>query len=384
MTAKSAFKGQRLAYVVWGVLLLVVFGGLAFMMGACGSSNSPTPVVRTGLWVANSGGPTVLEFLAGQTTFRGISDPIPRLINESGSFFSPQDTVFDADKNLWVIDGGDGSGDATEGVFEFANSQLQNLVTTSNPTPVFAITNVSGVPGFVFPQFGVFDSSGNLYVADPGVNAIFLFTAEQLTSGSGAGLVPAAVFQINTSFAVLGEAFDSSGNLFVADNGGTQIFVINQGQIPTSGGTAASPLTITANVVLSSNLNANFASIDAPWGMVFDNAGNLWFTNEGLSIPSGPSVVRFPRSELYVTGTPAPTGQLTSTTFSGNQSIDDPQGISFDNLNNLAIANDANDSIAIFGEGQLLQVSPIPNVFITGGNTTLDAPTGLIYGPNIN
>jgi hypothetical protein len=96
------------------------------------------------------------------------------------------------------------------------------------------------VPGFVFPQFGVFDRVGNLYVADPWVNVIFLFTAAQLTSVSGTGLVPAAVFQISGSTGIVGLAF-SKGNLYLADNGAAQIFVFNSAYIPTSGGTVGSP-----------------------------------------------------------------------------------------------------------------------------------------------
>jgi hypothetical protein len=382
MKSKSARARRRVVYVLSSIALVAGFGGLAFMMGACGSSSSTPTSPNKALWVANSGGPTVLEFLTGQTTVQGVSDPTPHFINQSGSFVSPQDTVFDADGNLWVVDGGDGDGDATEGVFEYTSSQLRSLGTTPNPVPAFAITNSDGAPGFVFPQFGVFDSSGNLYVADPGANVIFLFTAMQLTSSSGTGLVPAAVFQINTSVAVLGEAFDASGNLFVADNGSTQIFEINKSLIPLTGGTASSPLVITASATLSSNLKATFASIDAPWGLVFDNQGNLWFTNEGFAILSGPSVVRFPSGSLYASGTPAPTGQMMPVVFNGNQSIADPQGISFDNVFNMAIANDANNSIAIFGADQNLQSNPVPKVFITGANTTLNAPTGLIFGPN--
>jgi hypothetical protein len=67
----------------------------------------------------------------------------------------------------------------------FTNAQLRALTTDSAPTPTFAITNSGGVPGFVFPQFGVFDRFGNLYVADPGVDVIFVFTAAQLISGAG-------------------------------------------------------------------------------------------------------------------------------------------------------------------------------------------------------
>jgi sugar lactone lactonase YvrE len=320
---------------------------------------------------------------------RGISDPTP-LINKSGSFTAPQDTVFDSSGNLWVIDGGTpqtvngqmvtGTG---EGVFEFTNQQLRNLSKNPTPDPAFAITNSNGVPGFVFPQFGVFDKSGNLYIADSGADVIFVFTAKQLTSSSGTGLTPTAAFMIKTSNAVLGEAFDRKGNLFVADNGDAQIFEINKSHIPATGGTVGTPTPVTADAVLSSN-DLQPASIDTPWGLVFDKKGNLWFSNEGVA-NTDPSVVEFLASALYTSSTPTPKVQLTPTTLSnGLASISDPQGISIDLLGDLAIANDTNNTVAEFGPFQLRKSgTPVPKTFLAGSNTTLNAPTGLIFGPNI-
>jgi hypothetical protein len=211
---------------------------LGLLVVGCGGDSSshpstfiPVPKQKNGLWVANSGGPNVLEFLtvqtpagtrsnASKTGTEAVINNAPELINASGAFDSPQDTLFDSAENLWVVDG------AGQGVFEFTNVQLQNLGTTNNPAPAFAITNVTGVPGFVAPQFAVFDAAGDLYVEDTGANLIDAFTAAQLTSGSGAGLAPACVFS-STDFGPLGAVFDSSGNLFVAQNGGTTIVRIN-------------------------------------------------------------------------------------------------------------------------------------------------------------
>jgi hypothetical protein len=366
---------------IWRMGVAVVVGGL--LLASTAHARQAQGFVTTGLWVANSGGPTVPEFTAGQTSRGSVSGPKPTLINMSGSFFSPQDTVFDSLNNLWVVDGGDGTGDSTEGVFMFTNAQLRSLATTDTPTPTFAITNSGSVPGFVFPQFGVFDVLGNLYVADPGVNVIFIFTAAQLTSGSGTGLVPAAVFQVSGSTGILGLAFNK-GNLYLADNGDAQIFVLNSAHIPTSGGTAASPTLVSADVTLSSNHNGTFASIDGPWGLVFDTAGDLWFSNEGIILNSGPSVVKFAASSLTASGTPTPAAQFTPLTTRAGVTIADPQGVSMDNLGNLAVSNDANNSIAIFKARQLIGSGAVnPGTFLIGAATTLKAPTGLIYGPNL-
>jgi hypothetical protein len=368
---------------------------MAALIAACsgGSSIAPvvkhhtptptaTPTVGLALWVANTGtppDPNVPEFSPSQTTLPGISDPAPALNNTSGDFTSPQDPVFDASGNLWIVDGGNNV-DISPAVFEFSAAQLAALGTTPNPVPVFAITNSGGVPGFVFPQFGLFNSAGDLYIADPGNDNIYYYKAAQLT-GDGTGLAPTAVFQVTGSTAILGLAFDSVGDLFLADNGAASIYVIDAAHIPTTSVPSVDP-----DVTLSTNNATHFASIDGPWGLVFDSKGDLWFSNEGVILDSGPSVVEFAASVLTGSGTPAPLAQLTSTTLSNEDaSIADPQGISFDNLGNLAIANDANSSIAIFAASQLVDgdSSPVPNVFIVGSTSTINAPTGLIFGPNV-
>ncbi len=367
------------------MLTAAAFGGLTMALGACqGHGHATVPAVSKGLWIANSGAPDVLEFAARTTALKNLHDTAPHRIDASGSFTAPQAVVFDSDDDLWVVDGGDGKGDGTEAVFEFAKSQLKALDGEPNPAPAFAITNSNGVPGFVFPRFAAFDRDGDLYVADPGIDVIFVFTKDQLASSSGSGLTPTAVFQIETSIAVLGLAFASNGRLYVADNGGAEIFGIKQPQLPKSGGSAGSPIMIAPDVILSSNGNAAFASIDGPWGLAFDADGDLWFTNEGLILQSGPSVAEFAAADLASSGLREPRVQLTATTLSdGSASIDDPQGLSFDNLGDLVIANAGNDSFAKFVPGRLHSGSPTPNLFVIGPTTTLAAPAGLVFGPNI-
>jgi hypothetical protein len=376
---------------------------LGLLVAGCGGDSSshpstviPVPKQKNGLWVANSGGPNVLEFLTVQTSAgtrsnlsktrtEAVANNAPELINASGAFASPQDTLFDSAENLWVVDG------AGQGVFEFTNTQLQNLGTTNNPTPAFAITNVAGVPGFVAPQFAVFDTAGDLFVEDTGANLIDAFTALQLTSASGAGLAPACVFSSADFNGPLGAVFDSSGNLFVAQNGGTTIVRINAADLSlTNPACSPGPVVLTPEVILSSNTTAvpTPPSINGPWGLALDSRGDLWVSNEQLITPIGVlpgSVVGFAAADITASGAPTPIVTLTSTTVNTVDTIDDPQGISFDPAGDLAVSNDANDTISIFSSEQLkTSGSPVPKTFINGSNTTLTAPTGLVFGPNIS
>jgi hypothetical protein len=104
-------------------------------------------------------------------------------------------------------------------------------------------------------------------------------------------------------------------------------------------------------VTLSSNHNATFASIYGPWGLVFDTAGDLWFSNEGIILNS--AFFGEYRGQL-------PDGEWHTDARNSVHSIDDQgwrhhrrQGVSIDNLGNLAVSNDANNSIAIFKARQL-------------------------------
>jgi hypothetical protein len=160
--------------------------------------------------------------------------------------------------------------------------------------------------------------------------------------------------------------------LYLADNGAAQIFVVNSAHIPTSGGMEVPRL--------SSNANPTFASIDGPWGLVFDTAGDLVLERGHYS---GPLVVEFVASSLTASGTPAPAIQLTPLMTRVGVTIADPQGVSFNNLGDLVVSDDANKSTAIFKAGQLTGSGAVnPGTFLIGSATTLNAPTGLIFGPN--
>jgi hypothetical protein len=367
---------------------------LAMLFGGCGgssNSSSPSPVAPqiNGLWVANSGGPNVLQFLSKQTGANGVVNKKPNLIlnSSSPSFTSPQDSLFDTSGNLWVVDGG--ASGAGEGVFEFTQAQLQALRKTPNPTPAFAITNSAGVPGFNFPQFAVFDASGDLFVEDTGANVIDAYSATQLTTTSGTGLVPACVFTSTDFNGPLGAVFDSAGNLFVAQNGGTTVVRINAADLNlTNAACSPGPVALTPEVILSSDTPAAGTppSINGPWGLALDSGGNLWVSNEQLIAPNNVApgtVVEFAATDITASGTPTPVVTLTSTTVGAVGTLDDPQGIGFSAAGDLAVANDANNTISVFSSTQLTTGSPVPKTLVSGANVQLSAPTGLIFGPTV-
>jgi hypothetical protein len=380
-------SGHRLILtVLLGVIVLAVSS-----TGRTDDDHSHHNETRGALWVANGGGHNVLEFSSYQFDRIGIVSNNPHRINASSVFVSPQDTVFDRAGNLWVVDGGNGLGTG-QGVFEYTREQLNQLIDTPNPTPVFAITNSGGQPGFIFPQFAVFDRAGDLFIEDTGnaeKSVIDAYSAQQLLIFKGTGLKPACVFASTKFFdGPLGAIFDTNNNLYVAQNGDSTIVRINATDLNLANPACnKNPVNLTPEVILSSNKSTP-PSINGPWGLAFAKNGNLWVSNEQNINPpingGTGTIVVFAAKDITKTGTPTPLVTLTTTKLNGLNTIDDPQGISFNSFGDLAVANDADNTIAGFDHTQLGKSgSPIPRVFFAETNTMLNAPTGLIFGPNV-
>jgi hypothetical protein len=336
------------------------------------------------LWVAN--GTNVVEFLPSQLT-NGTIDPAPHLAINSASFGAPQGVVFDGYGDLWVIDGGNiaSGGTVAPALYEFTVQQLSNLSTNASPTPAVTITSTS----FVFPQQAAFDYKGNLWVTDNGANKLYVVTAAQLypssttsTASTSAAVVPAVSITSTPAFnGPLGLAFDSRGDLYVANNATTTIFGFSAASLP--GVNSSSTATVTAALVPTETLSDDGSgSIQGPWALAFDGYGNLWSSN--ANAPN--TVVEFTRTQIAATGSPVPNITLASATVSGNATLVAPNGISFDNYGDLAaVSSAAPFGVAGFGPDQL-QTNPssalTPDLFLVGSASTLNAPAGITFGPS--
>ncbi len=357
-------------HAVLGVTLLAALAG-------CGGGGGSTPVTRpttapantAALWVAN--GTDVVEFLPGQLA-AGVGNPAPHIaLNSASGFGAPQGVTFDANGNLWVLDGGNGStvGPALD---EFSAAQLAAHGTTPNPVPNKVIT----YPGVKFPQQGVFDKSGDFWVADNQANEVVEFTPAQLAAGGN--VTPTLTLTSTVPFnGPLGIAFSPvTGNLWIANNGGTSI----------EGFAAASlaGLTGTQTIAPHDVLNDDGAgSIQAPWALVFDASGNLWSSNANAPF----TVVEFAASGLGGgTGAkPVPNVTIAPATVGGNTTLAAPNGLAFDGVGDLAAISSATPfGVPVYGAKQLgASGAVVPNVFLVGGNTTLNAPAGDVFGPAV-
>lgn len=250
----------------------------------------------------------------------------------------------------------------------------------------------------------VFDSSGNLYVADTADNRVLEFGAP-LTSGMNATLVLGqgsfTTSSISTSATGLiypiGLAFDANGDLWVADSGNGRVLEYKS---PFSTGMAAS-LAIGAASTSAAGPPCSGATFGAtnntlctPFELAFDSSGNLWVADSGYS-----RVLEF--APPFSSGMPATlelghaagTTAFTATRADDGGSVsagvmDNPAGIEFDTHGNLWVSDSANDRILEFvspftngmsatlelGQSGFTQASSTP---VSQGS--LDAPVGVAF-----
>ena len=150
------------------------------------------------------------------------------------------------------------------------------VVSTFAGTGMAGSTDGTGIAAsFLRPGYAAFDSSGNLFVSDSGNHKIRRVTpagavstfAGSGTPGSDDGTGTAASFSNP-----MGLAFDSSGNLFVADNRNHKIRKITPaGVVTTFAGSGMSG---------SDEGTGTAASFNEPLDLAFDTSGNLFVADQ--------------------------------------------------------------------------------------------------------
>src|SRR6202034_3236907 len=188
--------------------------------------------------------------------------------------------AFDSSHDLWAADSAAGS------VAEFTPSQLAS---SGSPAPHVTLALSASIPS---PTALGFDSSKDLWVSNPSTNSLSEFTPSQL-AGSGS---PTPNVTISIGVHLYGFTFDSSGDLWVLEQGGSgpDLVEFTPSQLASSG----SP---TPNVTIS-GLGLQQISVST---LAFDSSGNLW-------VPSGGAIVDFTPSELASSGSPTPNVAITT------------------------------------------------------------------------
>jgi hypothetical protein len=239
---------------------------------------------------------------------------------------------------------------------------LQEFSVAGVASPV--TTNLSGWNG---PVGLVCDNVGNVYAGDPGRSTIWRFSPNGNTSDIGIGdsesglafdstghlyatspnwntlevfdyslghYHPTPYLQRNGGSYPLTLTFDSANNIYVASNTNAALFFPPPPFFPVS----PNPYDNTIQKFASdlTHLGSFASGLNWPWGMAFDNDGNLYVANSGTNGPLSNTILKFTTN-----GAP-------STFATASNGLSGPKGLAFDSAGNLYVANSLNGTTEQF------------------------------------
>ncbi len=241
-----------------------------------------------------------------------ISAPSIEVTDTSGGSTTVAYAAQSGSGSLWIVGGTNDRGNTLNWGTAYSASQLATSsgvapsITLSFPFTLSFNIDASGV---------AFDSSGNMWVADQTSNVVVAYTPAQL--GSGGSPAPAITLSGPALESVYALAVDAAGNLWAATIRGNTIIEFSASQLETSG--TPSPVVTIAD-----------GPSGAPNGLAFDASGNLWVANNLLNTVSE-----------YTSGQLATEGSLTPAVVLSGPALNRPQDIAFDVHGNLWVANTA-------------------------------------------
>ena len=236
----------------------------------------------------------------------------------------------------------------------------QNIVTVAgNGTAGYSGDNNTATSAELNNPLGVaVDAAGNFYIADSVNNVIRKVTpGDKISTVAGNNSFGAGFFgdngaplnaELNAPGAV---ALDAAGNLYIADTGNNRVRKVNFATniittVAGSGGTTFS----------GDGLPAIDAALNAPRGLAFDAAGNLYIAD------SGNHAIRMVSAATQRMSTVAGTGALG---FSGDNGpankaqLNYPLGVAVDSAGNLYIADSQNFRIRKVSNGVITTIAGI-------------------------
>ncbi len=279
-------------------------------------------------------------------------DVAPEASLTQGSY-GPTTMVFDSSGDMWVAN------ENTSDLFEFTKAQL------AQPNPVPAVT-IFAESGALANPFGMaFDDSGNLWVVGNNSSRVYEYTKSQLAMSGGPA--PHTTISDFPSTPIFGVAFDGSGDLWVS----TVKSVVEFSKAELATAHPASSLTI------SSSGGAQ---------PVFDASGDLWMVTGGgpdcFGTPCTNEVVELTKAQLATSGSPKPAVTISSTKAGAAGSLYGPYSLAFDSSGDLWVENFDNNTTVEFSKDQLSKSgAPTPRRAIVGPGTGMNFPSYVVIAP---
>ncbi|MFI5160190.1 MAG: NHL repeat-containing protein [Sphingobacteriales bacterium] len=219
---------------------------------------------------------STLSFVTGVvTTFAG--NGTAGFLDGTGTgaeFNNPTGLAMDASGNIYISD--------------TFNNRIRKIASDGTVTTIAGngtagyVDSKDGDPEFYAPQGLAIDPTGNIFVADYGNNVIREITVAGTVStyaGNGnAGFVDGAASKVATFNGPAGVAFDTKGNLFVADRNNNMIRKIS----PAGGVSLVAGVTRPGytNLTVDSAIGS-WGAFKKPNGIAVDATGNIYVADDG-------------------------------------------------------------------------------------------------------
>jgi len=344
------------------------------------------------MWVADENNHRVVEFKPpftdGEAASVEIGQPnftVSLTQATQSSLFGPVAMTFDRSGDLWVSDFADSR--VTEYAPPFADGMNASLELGQPSGDLQFVTHSARAPGngLAAPVDLAFDSSGDLWVADRGNNRVLEYTPPFIDGGSpsiviGQDSLNASAASTTRSGLNAPEsiAFDSSGNLWVVDQQNNRILEFGVGSPKVDGPEAELEIGQPAG---SNQFSTNASSIsqsglDAPVGIAFDSSGDLLVSDRANNRILGfePPFADGMNASFEI-GQPAGATQFTSNLYALSQDdLYNPLGISFDSSGNLWVADQENSRVLEFS-GSATVTAGADALVSNGGASVDETPT---------
>jgi len=294
---------------------------------------------------------------------------------------TPSNIAFDSSGNMYITDS------ANFRVRKVSGGSVSSYV--GNGTAGFSGDGKAASAAEINGVFGLnFDTSGNLYLADTGNNCI----REISTAGiivNPAGICQSGGFAGDTGLATSANLedpvyvlLDSAGDEYIADNANNRIRLVSKstGDITTIAGNGNGQLFGDGGLAVNASLNA-------PRGLAFDSAGNLYIAdgdNNAVRMVTAGGII------TTLAGVSANAGFSGDGGPAAQAELDLASGVAVDAAGNVFIADDINCRVRKIDTNGIITTVAGTGAFGFAGDggpavsAELDFPTGVLVDSSGN